>query len=192
MKDLNKYIKESILDDEDDLVVNIKKSTNDLFIRMIAAVESKMSSYDFYKSLEKDNCIEWIYENFPSLKQFKLHLDVNNKYGNDYEKHGFDRTHNFITVGVSIYYKNSHGWSCYDVMTFTYNKSNNTLNIYGKSPVQITSIAYWDFQKTPQYKFWGDLDKFAKKYDLGKITYPATSPYLKARNGNWIYTKTFK
>jgi hypothetical protein len=36
-----------------------------------------------------------------------------------------------------------------------------------------------------------DLE-FAKKYDLGKITYPATSPYLKARNGNWIYTKTFK
>ena len=187
-----KTLYESILDDEDILMDTLSKDNKNLITNMIASVDSKISSHEFYKILEKNKCIDWIYENFPSLKQFKLHLDVNNKYGNDYDKHGFDRTHNFITVGVSIYYKNSLSWNCYDVMTFTYNKSNNTLNIYGKSPAQVTFLAYWDFQKTPQFKFWGDLTEFAKKYDLGKITYPASSPYLKVRNGNWIYTKTFK
>ena len=187
-----KTLYESILDDEDVLISRLNDEHKNLITNMMASFDSKMSSYDFYKILEKNKCIDWIYENFPSLKQFKLHLDVNNKYGNDYDKHGFDRTHNFITVGVSIYYKNSLGWNCYDVMTFTYNKSNNTLNIYGKSPAQITFVAYWDFHKTPQYKFFSDLTEFAKKYDLGKITYPASSPYLKVRNGNWMYTKIFK
>lgn len=189
MKDLNKYIRESILGNEDDLVVDIKKSTNDLFTRMIAAVESKMSSYDFYKSLERGNCIEWIYENFPSLKQFKLHFDLNYKNGAQDNKHGFDRTHNLVRIGISMYKKSPSGdFLCFDIMTFEYSKLTNNVNIVGKAPANVSIFTYWDVKNYSN--FYSDLNKFMKKYDLIQIKLP--SPYLKRYNMQWGCYKQIK
>ena len=186
MKELKKYISESLLDDEDDLISNVKKDSNDLFSRMITAVDSKMSSYDFYKSLDRDNCIDWIYENFPSLKQFKLHFDLNNSNGSQDNKHGFARTHKLVRVGISMYKKNPVGnFICYDIMTFEYDKTTNTLIILGKSPVNVTAFTYWDTREFTNFKI--DLNNFIKKYDLEKIN-PGDS-YLKRRNMQWGCTK---
>ena len=48
MRDLKKYIQESILDDEDALMSDVKADTVNLFTRMITALNSKMSSYEFH------------------------------------------------------------------------------------------------------------------------------------------------
>ena len=186
MKELKKYINESLLDDEDSLISNVKKDSNDLFSRMINAVDSKMSSYDFYKSLDRDNCIDWIYENFPSLKQFKLHFDLNNSNGSQDNKHGFARSHKLVRVGVSIYKKNPvSNFICHDLMTLEYDKTTNTLIVLGKNPANVTAFAFWDFHKFSY--FGGELNNFIKKYNLEKMT--PGNPYLKHRNMQWGCTK---
>lgn len=186
MKELKKYINESLLDDEDDLISNVKKDSNNLFSRMIDAVDSKMSSYDFYKSLDRDDCMDWIYENFPSLKQFKLHFDLNNSNGSQDNKHGFAHSHKLVRVGISIYKKNPVGnFICYDLMTLEYDKTANKLIVLGKNPANITAFAFWDFRKSAY--FGGDLNNFIKKYNLEKMT--PGNPYLKHRNMQWGCTK---
>ena len=187
-----KRLYESILDDEGELISGAKKLSVDLISRMVLSVNSKISSYDFLNTLKKADCIDWIYENFPSLKHLKLHLDLNYKNGNGYDKHGFSRSHETIVVGVSVYYKTLQGFNCFDVMTFVYSKINKTLNIYGKSPDQITQVSFWNFRENPSYKFYNDLIEFGKKYNLGRLERHGSSPYLKARNAEWGYSKNIE
>lgn len=188
-----KSLYESIIDDEEELIGGAKKLSIDLMSRMVLAVNnSKISSYDFLNALKKADCIDWIYENFPSLKHLKLHLDLNYKNGNEYDKHGFSRSHETIVVGVSMYYKTPQGFNSFDVMTFVYSKINKTLNIYGKSPDQISRVKFWNFREYPSYKFYNDLIEFGKKYNLGRLERHGGSPYLKARNAEWVYSKNIE
>lgn len=187
MRDLKKYIRESILDDEDVLISGVRKSANDLFTRMIAAVNSKITSYNFYKSLEHDNCIEWIYENFPSLKQFKLHLDLNNKNGGTNDPHGFNYNHSKVVVGVSMFKKSPvTGFICFDVMRFICDADGN-ITVIGKNASSINAFTYWeDSGKWTSFKM--DLDRFVKKYNLTPIKQLA---YLQRRYMQWGYTKKY-
>ena len=187
MRDLKKYIQESILDDEDVLMSDVKADTVNLFARMITALNSKMSSYEFYKSLERDNCIEWIYENFPSLKQFKLHFDLNNKNGGVDDPHGFSHNHKKVVVGISMFKKRPDtGFICFDVMKFICDGDNH-ITIIGKNPVAVNVFTYWNSGNWHSFNI--DLDKFIKKYNLEKIN--PTSPYLKRKYMQWGCTKKY-
>lgn len=186
MRDLKKYIRESILDDEDVLISGVRASTDDLFTRMLAAVNSKITSYNFYKSLERDNCIEWIYENFPSLKQFKLHLDLNNKNGGTDDPHGFNYNHSNVVVGVSMFKKSPvTGFMCFDVMKFMCD-TNGNITVIGKKPSSVNVFTYWDSSKWIDFNM--DLNRFVKKYNLTPIKQTA---YLQRRHMQWGYTKKY-
>jgi hypothetical protein len=187
MRDLKKYIRESILDDEDVLISGVRASANDLFTRMIAAVNSKITSYNFYKSLEHDNCIEWIYENFPSLKQFKLYLDLNNKNGGTDDPHGFNYNHSKVVVGVSMFKKSTvtGGFMPFDVMKFMCD-TNGNITVIGKDPSSVNVFTYWASSKWTSFKM--DLDRFVKKYNLTPIK---QSAYLQRRYMQWGYTKKY-
>jgi hypothetical protein len=54
-----KTLRESILDDEDVLVGRLSKDHKNLITNMIASVDDKISSYEFYKILEKNKCIDF-------------------------------------------------------------------------------------------------------------------------------------
>lgn len=186
MKELKKYISESILDDEDTLLASFHEDKQNLFVRMIVATNSKISSYNFFKELERDNCIEWIYDNFPSLKSFKLYLDLNYKNGHVDDTHGFNHPHNSVVIGVTIRKKTpALGWRSYDIMTLRYDKLSNKVTIVGKNPININAIAYWDTKEFQN--FHRDLEKFSEKYNLEKIG--RNSPYIINRNMQWGFYK---
>ena len=189
MKELKKYISESVLDSESDLIAQAQKDKQNILSRMIVATNSSISSYNFFRELERDNCIEWIYDNFPSLKRFKLHLDLNPKNSHVDNTHGFNHAHNSVVIGITIY-KNMPklGWQSYDIMTFRYDKVLNRIAIIGKNPINVTSFAYWDSSEFNS--FFRDLENFSKKYDLGKIE--QYTPYIKHRDMQWGLFKTFK
>ena len=186
MKELKKYISESILDDEDTLLASFHEDKQNLFVRMIVATNSKISSYNFFKELERDNCIEWIYDNFPSLKSFKLYLDLNYKNGHVDDTHGFNHPHNSVVIGVTIRKKTpALGWRSYDIMTLRYDKLSNKVTIVGKNPININAITYWDIKEFQN--FHKDLEKFSEKYNLEKME--RNSPYVSRRNMQWGFYK---
>ena len=186
MKELKKYISESILDDEDTLLASVQKDKQNLLARMVVATNSKISSYNFFKELERDNCIEWVYDNFPSLRRFKLHLDLNYKNCHVGDTHGFNYLHNSVVIGVTICKKTpALGWQSYDIMTLRYDKLSNKITIIGKNPININEIAYWDVKEFSD--FMKDLENFSKKYNLEKIE--RNSPYIRRRNMQWGFYK---
>ena len=73
-----KTLYESILDDEDVLITNTKKTIDNVFTYIAAHYKEYESKYIKFASYIEDNYIEDIYNAFPSIKKtgYKLNMDA--------------------------------------------------------------------------------------------------------------------
>lgn len=154
MKELKKYISESLLDDEDILIDNTKQTIDNPFACILA---SKQNNMPWIKFMDKMNeYVDDILDNFPSLKKTKYNFEFNS------EKEPYKGGRRIVRLEADI--------PNYDAVK----KTIIYMSLGRDNTISITFSRHWDFgtklrNRINEKVYDKEVADFVKKYDLKRI-----------------------
>lgn len=154
MKELKKYINESLLDDEDILIDNTKQTIDNPFAYILI---SKQNNIPWIKFMDKMNeYVDDILDNFPSLKKTKYNFEFNS------ERKLYKEGKRIVRLEADI--------PNYDAVK----KTIIYISLGKDNIISITFSRHWDFgtklrNRINEEVYDKEVADFVKKYDLKRF-----------------------
>lgn len=154
MKELKKYINESLLDDEDILIDNTKQTIDNPFACILI---SKQNNIPWIKFMDKMNeYVDDILDNFPSLKKTKYNFEFNS------ERAPYKEGRRIVWLEADI--------PNYDAVK----KTIIYMSLGRDNTISVTFSRHWDFgaklrNRINEKVYDKEVADFVKKYDLKRI-----------------------
>lgn len=153
-----KSLYESILDDEDVLIGDVKKTIDNVFTYIAAHYKEYESKYIKFSSCIEDNYIEDIYNAFPSIKKtgYKLNMDAVRGIHNN-------KIVILLEIDVPSYKQHQKGF-----MYIMFDIIENRLSV--------SFSRQWDYgakikNRLDDKEYQKDIENFAKHNDLDKVNF---------------------
>lgn len=157
MRDLKNYIYESILDDEDVLIDDVKKSANDIFTYIQA---SKLHDIPYMKFMDElnDKYIDSVIDNFPSLKKSGFNFEFNS------ERKTYNNGKRIIWLEAKNYATNKRYVN--NIIFYIILRDDNKMSL--------NFNRQWDFgtklrNRVDQKSYDKDINEFSKKNNFTQI-----------------------